>query len=68
MTRREKATDFSRLLHGFEGKWVAILDGEVVDAAETPYELVARLRSGGIKDASMIRAPALEEPEMVAFG
>lgn len=27
-------------LRGFEGKWIAIRDGEVMEARESPYELV----------------------------
>jgi hypothetical protein len=56
------------ILYGLDGKWVAIRNGEVVAANETPYGLVAELRSRQITDASIIRAPAVGEPEMVAFG
>jgi hypothetical protein len=55
-------------LRGLEGKWVAILDGAVVEARDTPYELVAKLRERRIEGASIIRAPAADEPEMVGFG
>lgn len=62
------STDFGRILQGFEGRWVAILGGEVVEARETPYLLIAKLRERGIQGASIIRAPAVDEPEMVGFG
>lgn len=55
-------------LAGFEGQWVAIRNGEVVEALPTPYALVAKLRERGITDAAIIRAPAKGEPEMVGFG
>jgi len=55
-------------LAGFDGKWVALLDGEVVAASESPYDLSAKLREAGVKNASIIRAPGADEPEMVAFG
>jgi len=50
-------------LRGFEGEWVAIRDGAVMEARETPYELVARLRERHIEDAAIMRAPAEGEPE-----
>jgi Family of unknown function (DUF5678) len=56
------------LLAGFDGKWVAISNGEVVAASDTPYALVADLKSRRIENASIIRAPSVGEPEMVAFG
>ena len=57
-----------QLLRGFDGKWVATKDGEVVMAADTPYVLVSQLRERGIHGAAVIRAPAADEPEMVGFG
>lgn len=53
---------------GSRASGLAIRDGEVVEVADTPYALVARLRERSIDDASVIRAPAEDEPEMVAFG
>lgn len=65
---RTPKTSFRGLLDGFDGQWVAIADGKVVAASESPYKLVAELRRRGIDDAGIIRAPGIEEPEMVAFG
>lgn len=68
VVERSAPIHLGELLRGFAGKWVAIRDGEVVEVADTPYALVARLRERSIEDASVIRAPAEGEPEMVAFG
>jgi hypothetical protein len=65
---RTGRTSLREMLAGFDGKWVAISHGQVVAASDSPYSLVAELRSRRIDDASIIRAPGSDEPEMVAFG
>lgn len=68
MSNGHEQVHLGQLLRGFEGKWVATKDGEVVMAADTPYVLVSKLREHGIQGAAVIRAPAVDEPEMVGFG
>lgn len=53
---------------GLEGKWAALQDGRVVQAARTPEELQMRLRERGIEGATILRVPAEDEPEVVGFG
>ena len=52
----------------YAGAWVALKDGEVVDARPTPYELIAYLHSRGIVDTTIIRVPSDSEPELVGLG
>jgi len=52
----------------YAGSWVAMKDGVVVDARQTPYELVSALHERGIKDTTIIRAPDVNEPELVGLG
>lgn len=52
----------------YAGLWVALKLGEVVDARETPYELVASLHSRSIRDTTIIRVPGLDESELVGLG
>ena len=68
VTSRSSSSHHVPSLRGFEGEWVAIRDGEVVEARDSPYELVARLRQRQVEDAAIMRAPAENEPEMVGFG
>lgn len=60
----------SELLQGLEGKWVAIKDGEVVEAADSSDALFKRLRSKQIRDASVLRVPTEKEhqAELVGLG
>lgn len=52
----------------FAGNWVAVRDGEVVEAWENPYGLVQRLRERMIDDATIVRCPAASEPQLVGLG
>jgi Family of unknown function (DUF5678) len=60
----------SEMLRGLEGKWVAIRDGEVVEAADTADALFKRLRSKRIQDASVLRVPTEKDhgAELVGLG
>lgn len=62
------ANSLVRLQHEYSGAWVALKDGEVVDARATPYELVAVLHSRGISDTTIVRVPGESEPELVGLG
>ena len=55
-------------LREFAGQWVAIRDGEVVAAAETPDRLLMHLRDKKWDDASIVRAPAEGEAVLVGLG
>ena len=58
----------SEMLRGLEGKWVAIKDGEVVEAADSADALFKRLRSKQIRDASVLRVPTEKEHEAELVG
>jgi len=52
----------------YAGCWVAILDGDVVDANRSPYDLVGSLQQKGITGSTIVRVPAENEPETVGIG
>jgi len=60
------------LLHeavrGFEGKWVALKDRRVVEARDTADAVYLALREKGIRSATIMRVPAIGEPELVGLG
>jgi hypothetical protein len=58
----------SALLRQAPGKWVAVKDGELVEARETPDQLFLALRDRGIHGATIIRAPGEQEPMLVGLG
>lgn len=70
MTQASRRPSFSiAALQGeFAGCWVAILDGEVVDANESPYDLVASLQRRRITNSTIVRVPAENDPETVGIG
>lgn len=58
----------AELLRPYPGQWVAIKNGEVVEISDTPDRLVLALSDRDILDATIIRAPAENEPELVGLG
>ena len=60
--------DLAEALRQCAGNWVAIKGGQVVEVRETPYALVMALHDRGIDDATVLRAPRPNEPELVGFG
>lgn len=52
------------------GQWVAVDrgTGRVLAARPSPYELSAYIKEHGIRGVDMLRAPAVDEPEVVGFG
>lgn len=71
MTRKARQmtpVHVAQLLSQCPGRWVAIKGDEVVAVRETPDQLVAQLRDRGIEGATIIRAPAEGEPELVGLG
>jgi len=57
-----------RALKGLEGNWVALKDGEPIDAASSPYELYMKLKLKGARGATIVRVPDPAEPEIVGLG
>jgi hypothetical protein len=55
-------------LEGLAGKWVAVKDGKVVEAGNTPDAVGMKLRSKQIRGATIFRVPAEGEPELVGIG
>jgi len=53
---------------GFEGKWVALKDHKVVEARDTPDAVYGALRERDIRGATIMRVPAIDEPELVGLG
>lgn len=70
MTRAARRPPFSiaALQPEYAGCWVAIVDGDVVDANQSPYDLVASLQERGITGSTIVRVPAENEPETVGIG
>jgi hypothetical protein len=56
------------VLREFAGRWVAVRDGEVVDANDTFDGLVVRLRELRERGTTIMRVPSEGEPEPVGFG
>jgi hypothetical protein len=52
----------------FGGCWVALKDGNVVEARRSPYELIQALKERDISDTTIVRVPAADEPEIVGIG
>ena len=57
-------------LDRFPGKWVAIdlATDEVVASADSPHDLIVRIREEGLSNVAMMRAPAEGEPIYVGLG
>lgn len=55
-------------LREYPGMWVALKNGEIVEAKETPDALVMALKYRDIRDATIIRSPAEGEAELVGLG
>lgn len=52
----------------YPGLWVAVRDGEVVDARETAYALHLSLHERDIDGVTIFRCPSANEPELVGMG
>jgi hypothetical protein len=50
------------------GLWVAIHDGVVIAASRTPYDLHAQLHQREMPNATIVRCPDVNEPELVGLG
>lgn len=68
LVTKPKPIDLADVLRPYGGLWVAVLRGEVVDAAETPGLLSKRLHDREIRDATIVRSPRRDEAELVGLG
>jgi hypothetical protein len=70
MAEPSKPLPLASTLSEFAGKWVAVdrHTGRAVAAAETPYALSAEIRTRGLEDVAIVRAPDETEPELVGLG
>ena len=50
------------------GLWVAVRDGQVVEAQPTAHALMEKLSYRGITGARVFRCPEIGEPELVGLG
>jgi hypothetical protein len=60
--------ELAHLLRQVPGQWVALQHGEIIEARATLDELMFRLHDRNITDATVMRAPAENEVEMVGHG
>lgn len=68
--------DLSDQLQAYPGKWVALSQGRVIMAADTPYALIMDLHSKGLmdmhakqpRDVTIVRAPDVGEALLVGLG
>jgi len=67
-TGRRPPFSIAALQAEYAGCWVAIADGDVVDANQSPYDLVASIQQRGITGTTIVRVPAENEPETVGIG
>jgi len=60
----------SAVLAELAGKWVAVdrTTNELRLVADTPYALAAEIRSRGLRNVAVVRAPDPSEPELVGLG
>lgn len=50
------------------GCWLAVREGKVIAARDTPHALVYELERRGIHDATVFRSPGQQELELVGLG
>ena len=67
-TSKAEPVRLTDALEGYEGRWVALKDGEVIAAQDTFDHLYHYLHANQIRGATIMRAPAEGEPEMVGLG
>jgi len=58
----------AEVLRQVPGQWVALHNGRVIEAARTLDELMGILASKAITNATVMRAPAEGESELVGLG
>lgn len=62
--------DLATVLAQVPGKWVAVdrYMNEPRMVADSPHELAEEIRSSGIGNVAVVRAPGPDEPELVGLG
>ncbi len=66
--RRLEPVRMADLLRQTPGKWVALHNGEIIEARDTFDQVVMALKERDIVGATVIRAPDLNESELVGLG
>lgn len=66
--RQLAPVQIAHLLRQVPGQWVAIRDGEIIEARATADEVMAALAERRIADAVVLRSPELHETEFVGIG
>lgn len=66
--RRVRPNRLPKAVLELPGKWVAVLDDEVVEARNTPEELIMALHERDIRGATILRSPAETDIELVCLG
>jgi hypothetical protein len=68
MEKRLQPVLLGDAVRGFEGKWVGLKNRKVVEARDTADAVYLALRERGIRGATIMRVPAIGEPELVGLG
>lgn len=68
MSHHVPPVELADLLRQVPGKWVALRHGEIIEEHATLDELMFRPHDRSITDATVMRAPAEHEAEMVGLG
>lgn len=68
MEKRLQPVLLGDAVRGFKGKWVGLKDRKVVEARDTADAVYLTLRERGIRGATIMRVPAIGEPELVGLG
>lgn len=66
--RKLQVISLEQALRDFPGMWVAIKDGQIVEARRTPDEVVLALHEREIRDAYVTRIPGEHDKELVGLG
>ncbi len=68
VSRHVEPIQLAALSQQVPGQWVAIRDGVIVETRDTLDQLIFKLHERNIGDATVMRAPAEHEAEMVGLG
>lgn len=63
-----RPVELAALLREVPGKWVALRNGEIVEARDTLDKLMIALEEREIRNVTVMRAPAEGEVELVGLG
>ncbi len=68
VSRNLEPVRLAAILHEVPGKWVAIQNGEIIEARDTLDALVTSIHYHDLGEVTVIRSPAETEAEMVGLG